>query len=127
VITRCAEGRPLFSPAALAFLAILGSFAGEGFSSKVSAHTPDVFDSAQLQACGEAQSAAAPGPADCFITPTIVPLRPCLPVAAGEPADSGSTTLVPPQTCSEVQRHAVLVDALILTKYQHFRESLSAP
>jgi hypothetical protein len=83
VITKLAERRPLFTPAALAFLAILGSFASEGFSPKVFAHTPNGSDGAALQACGEAQSVAAGIPAESFITATIAPFRTFLPVAAG--------------------------------------------
>jgi hypothetical protein len=127
VITRRAEKRPLPIPAALAFLALLGSFAGEGLSPKLWAGTFQTADGAALRARGADPSVAAANLDPSFIAATIAPLRPCLPVAAGAPPEATSAAFVPLQACAAAERHAVLVDALILKKYLHFRESLSSP
>jgi hypothetical protein len=111
----------------VAFLALLGVFASAGYTGNTSAQASNGSGGLALQACRGAEDVAAAVPTVAILSAPIAPLRPGLPLGAAMLENSVAPTLVRLHACTEVDLEADLVAARILTKYLHFRESLSSP
>jgi len=108
-------------------LAILGMLAVDGFPQRAFAGDTEHRDGPALERRQEAPVSAASTPLDSFVSVTNAPLRPCLTPSAGTTPDFAPEASLRPHSGSEEARRAARVEGLILTKYLHFRESLSAP
>lgn len=124
VLHKGMAGRSAKGFAVLAFLGILLS---EGLPASAFVNPPEVLEGRALQASPVQRFFGSPLSPDSFISENPVPVRPCLPAAAGTPPDSSIKSLVRSRDRSRVEREGVLVRAQILDKYLHFRESLTSP
>jgi hypothetical protein len=114
-------------PAGLAFLAILGLFAGAGLPPEaISARAAGSTDLAWRAVPGS-EFVATPIPAASVTAVQLPPLQPCLTdvqvVAPRHDWERGLHSEDP----SGGDLHAVLVSAQILAQYSPFRESLTSP
>lgn len=106
------------------FLLALGAFFRPN---EAVARTANPIHRFALEADRNAQDFAPPQPA-CFIVSTsVVSGHPELSGAVGTPTDLCSDAFTPARAGSESARRGFLIEALILSKYLHFQESLSSP
>jgi len=111
------------TPLAFSLLAILSIAA----SQEAAASASQVSKGLALEAGRDSQDCAAPIPADSFVSAAGASLYPGLTGVPGTPTGLVSEFFLDPRGASELERRADLIAALILTKYSHFRESLTSP
>jgi hypothetical protein len=110
-----------------ALLASLGLFTHEGVPQKALAGTLEVSEGKALHARREPLVCAPAISPASFVSANFAPLKPGVPLAAGGSPAAAFESIVHPRACSRVDRQGILVTALILKKYLHFRESLTSP